>query len=131
MCLTTFSLTIKKKGKGVKGTEIFISKTNAIVNLPKIKKAFSCKTNKSNFIISAAFIVCVLAIIQKIGIKKIIFKLVARKEKGLLLWYHLKIIALRDANNVCCLSVATGKYCGSFTTQFNFSFLFSISWLIF
>lgn len=83
MCLTTFSLTIKKKGKGVKGTEIFISKTNAIVNLPKVKKAFSCKTNKSNFIISAAFIVCVLAIIQKIDIKKKLFSnLLQGKRKG-------------------------------------------------
>ena len=117
----------RERKKGVKGTEIFISKTNAIVNLPKIKKAFSCKTNKSNFIISAAFVVCVLAMIQKINSQNFIFKLVARNEKGLLLWYHLKVIALRDANNVCCLSVATGKYCGSFTTQFNFSFLFSIS----
>ena len=117
----------RERKKGVKGTEIFISKTNAIVNLPKIKKALSCKTNKSNFIISAAFVVCVLAMKQKNNSQNFIFKLVARNEKGLLLWYHLKVIALRDANNVCCLSVATGKYCGSFTTQFNFSFLFSIS----
>lgn len=93
MCLTTFSLTIKKKGKGVKGTEIFISKTNAIVNLPKIKKAFSCKTNKSNFIISAAFIVCVLAIIQKIGIKKKYFQTCCKERE--------RVVALVSLENYC------------------------------